>query len=194
MVGDVRNGPATAHPGGGFLGFTFHFVADGHGTHERLGAAAVGFGAEIRGKSEKRVSDFFKHIQPEDLLKYGLIPEFAGRVPVLATLDELDESALVDILVKPKNALARQYRRLFRMDGVRLTFQPDALQEVARQAMAQKSGARGLRAILERSMLDIMYTTPSRGAIREIVIDRDVIAAEKEAAVYYDESSEAESA
>ncbi len=161
---------------------------------QRLGAAAVGFGADIRGKSEKRVSDFFGEIQPEDLLKYGLIPEFAGRVPVLATLNELDEDTLVDILVKPKNALARQYRRLFRMDGVTLTFQDDALREVAKQAMLQRSGARGLRAILERSMLDIMYTTPSRGAIREIVIDREVIADDKEAVVYYDESTEAESA
>ena len=161
---------------------------------QRLGAAAVGFGADIRGKSEKKVSDFFGDIQPEDLLKYGLIPEFAGRVPVLATLNELDEDTLVDILVKPKNALARQYRRLFRMDGVKLTFQDDALREVAKQAMLQRSGARGLRAILERSMLDIMYTTPSRGAIREIVIDREVVADGKEADVYYDESSEAESA
>ena len=160
----------------------------------RLGAAGVGFGADIRGKSEKKVSDYYRQIEPEDLLKYGLIPEFAGRVPVLATLDELDEDTLVDILIKPKNALARQYRRLFRMDGVKLTFQDDALREVARLAMQQKSGARGLRAILERSMLDIMYTTPSRGAISEILIDRDVIAEEKEAVVYYHPSSEAESA
>ena len=161
---------------------------------QRLGAAAVGFGADIRGRTEKRVSDFFGDIQPEDLLKYGLIPEFAGRVPVLATLDELDEDTLVDILVKPKNALARQYRRLFRMDGVTLTFQADALREVARQAMLQRSGARGLRAILERSMLDIMYATPSRGAIREIVLDKAVFAEDKEPVVYYDESTEAESA
>ena len=160
----------------------------------RLGRAAVGFGAEIRGKSQKRVSDYFKNIEPEDLLKYGMIPEFIGRVPVLATLDELDEATLIDILVKPRNALARQYRKMFRMDGVRLTFTDAALKEVAKQAMAQKSGARGLRAILERAMLEIMYMIPSQGDVREIIVAEGVICGTAQPIVYYEEPKEAESA
>ncbi len=151
----------------------------------RLGACAMGFGAEIRSKQDERISDLLAQIQPEDLLKYGMIPEFVGRVPVVAILHELDEDALVEILVRPKNALTRQYEKLFRMDGVTLTFSERALREVAKQAMAQKSGARGLRAILERAMLEIMYRTPSHRDITEVVIGEAVIKAKEQPAVYY---------
>ena len=153
----------------------------------RLGACAMGFGAEIRSKQDERISDLLAQIQPEDLLKYGMIPEFVGRVPVVAILHELDEDALVEILVRPKNALTRQYQKLFRMDGVTLTFDEEALREVAKQAMAQKSGARGLRAILERAMLEIMYRTPSHQDIAEVMIGEDVIKAKEEAVVVYGE-------
>jgi ATP-dependent Clp protease ATP-binding subunit ClpX len=152
----------------------------------RLGACSMGFGAEIRGKQDRKISELLAEVKPEDLLKYGLIPEFVGRVPVLAWLHELDEAALIEILVKPKNALSRQYKKLFRMDDVNLEFTEDALSEVARQAMLQKSGARGLRAILERSMLDIMYSTPSNPEISDVLIAEDVIADQKAPVVRYD--------
>ena len=161
----------------------------------RLGACALGFGAELRSKGDNRLTELLAQVQPEDLLKYGLIPEFVGRVPVLSILHELDEDALVEILVRPKNALAKQYVRLFSMDGVNLSFTDDALREVAKQAMAQKSGARGLRAILERAMLEIMYATPSDREITEIVLDKAVIAAGEAPVVYYaNQREKAESA
>jgi len=152
----------------------------------RLGACAMGFGAEIRSKRDERISDLLNQLQPEDLLKYGMVPEFVGRVPVVAILHELDEDALVEILTRPKNALTRQYEKLFRMDDVDLSFSEPALREVAKQAMAQKSGARGLRAILERAMLEIMYTTPSHQDITEVVIGEDVIKELEEPVVYFD--------
>jgi len=151
----------------------------------RLGACALGFGAELRSKGDSKLSELLSQVQPEDLLKYGLIPEFVGRVPVVAILHELDEDSLVEILVRPKNALAKQYLRLFAMDDVTLTFTDEALREVASQAMAQKSGARGLRAILERAMLEIMYATPSDREITEVVIDKDVIDSQQEPVVHY---------
>ncbi len=114
-------------------------------------------------------------MQPEDLLKFGLIPEFVGRLPVVTALDELDEEALVDILTKPRNALVKQYQKLFEMDGVALKFTEGALRAVARAAIKNKAGARGLRAILETAMLDIMYDVPSRRNVKEIVLNEDVI-------------------
>src|SRR5499426_1545936 len=127
----------------------------------RVGQKSMGFGAKIASKNEKKIWEYLKEVQPEDLLKYGMIPEFVGRLPVIAPLHELNEEALVDILVKPKNALVKQYQKLFEMDGVKLKFTKGALHAVAKAALKHKSGARGLRAILENAMLDIMYALPS---------------------------------
>jgi len=141
----------------------------------RLGSGGLGFGADIRKKEERKIGDVLKEVQPEDLLKFGLIPEFVGRLPVIATLDELDEDALVEILKEPKNALVKQYQKLFEMEGVKLQFTEGALRAVAREAMRRKSGARGLRAILESIMLDIMYEIPSKGNVKECIVGEDVI-------------------
>jgi ATP-dependent Clp protease ATP-binding subunit ClpX len=124
---------------------------------KRLGKSGMGFGSDIHSREQRNVSELLTMTQPEDLMKYGLIPEFIGRLPVISTLTELSEEALVDILVKPKNALIKQYKKLFEMDGVKLKFTPEALTSIARQALKHKAGARGLRAILEGAMLDIMY-------------------------------------
>lgn len=142
---------------------------------ERIGVKGIGFGAEIKRKDEKQIGDILKEVQPEDLLKFGLIPEFIGRLPVIATLNELDEKALVEILKRPKNALVKQYNKLFEMENVKLEFTEGALLAVAREALKRKSGARGLRAILENIMLDIMYEIPSKGNVRECLISEEVI-------------------
>ncbi|MEZ4225101.1 MAG: ATP-dependent Clp protease ATP-binding subunit ClpX [Polyangiaceae bacterium] len=141
----------------------------------RLGQSRLGFGAEIKSKDEFRLGELLGQVQPEDLLKFGLIPEFIGRLPVLATLHELTEEALIDILTKPKNSLVKQFQKLFEMDGVKLKFTKGALQAVARKALERESGARGLRAILEEAMLDIMYDIPSKSGIKETVVNEDVI-------------------
>ena len=141
----------------------------------RIGQSTLGFGAEIKSKKDFKLGELFAQVQPEDLLRFGLIPEFIGRLPVLATLHELNDEALIDILTKPKNALVKQFQRLFEMDGVKLKFTKGALQAVAREALTRNSGARGLRAILEAAMLDIMYDIPSRGGIKEVVINEEVI-------------------
>ncbi len=142
---------------------------------KRLGKSGMGFGSDIHSREQRNVSELLTMTQPEDLIKYGLIPEFIGRLPVISTLNELSEEALVDILVKPKNALIKQYKRLFEMDGVNLKFTPEALTSIARQALKHKAGARGLRAILESAMLDIMYEIPSQPNIKEVVISEEVI-------------------
>lgn len=141
----------------------------------RTGKKLMGFCAEVESQKEKDVGEILKRILPEDLLKYGLIPEFIGRVPIIVTLEQLDEAALMDILTKPKNALARQYKKLFEMDGVDLEFDEAALKEVARLAIERKTGARGLRAILENAMLDIMYDVPSKPEIKRCTITKEVI-------------------
>src|SRR5262250_262330 len=141
----------------------------------RIGQKTIGFGSKIISKKERRVWDLLKEVQPEDLLKYGMIPEFVGRLPVIAPLHELNEEALIDILTKPKNALVKQYQKLFEMDGVKVKFAQGALKAIAREALKRKSGARGLRAILEAAMLDIMYEIPSQPNIREVLINEDVI-------------------
>jgi ATP-dependent Clp protease ATP-binding subunit ClpX len=141
----------------------------------RVGHKTIGFGSKIMSKKERKVWDLLKEVQPEDLLKYGMIPEFVGRLPVIAPLHELNEEALIDILTKPKNALVKQYQKLFEMDGVKLKFTKGALQKVSSNSLRHKSGARGLRAILEAAMLDIMYEIPSQPNIREVLINEDVI-------------------
>ena len=141
----------------------------------RTGQKMLGFGATIKSKEEKDIGQVLKDILPEDLLKFGLIPEFVGRVPVIVTLDSLDEDALMHILTEPKNALAKQYSRLFEMDGVELILTEDALRAVAKEAIERKTGARGLRAIMEDVMLDVMFDIPSEENIKACEIDGDVI-------------------
>lgn len=123
----------------------------------------------------KNVGELIRQVEPEDLIKYGLIPEFTGRLPVIATLDELDIAALIRVLSEPKNALMKQYMKLFAMDAVELEFTPEALEEIAKKAIERKSGARGLRAILENVLLDIMYDLPSKDDIAKVIVDLDVV-------------------
>jgi ATP-dependent Clp protease ATP-binding subunit ClpX len=141
----------------------------------RIGKKTMGFGAEIQTQKEKKIGEILRHILPEDLLKYGLIPEFVGRLPIIVTLEALDEEALVRILTEPRNALVKQYEKLFDLDGVNLEFQQEALKAVAQEALKRKTGARGLRAILEEIMLDVMYEIPSRQDIAKCIITRDTI-------------------
>ena len=141
----------------------------------RVDSKAMGFGADIKSKQNKATGELLKQIQPEDLLKYGLIPEFVGRLPVIVTLEELDEDALVDILVEPKNSLVKQYKELFKMDDVELEFEEEALRAIARKAIERKTGARGLRSILEENLLDIMYEIPSREDIKKCLITKETI-------------------
>ena len=141
----------------------------------RIGRRGLGFGAEVRGARDRGLSELLQALEPEDLTKYGLIPEFVGRLPVVATLDELAEADLRHILTQPKNALVRQYQKLFAMEGVELSFAEDAVQAVAERAIANKSGARGLRAIIEEAMLDIMYEVPFLDGIERCHITRAVI-------------------
>jgi ATP-dependent Clp protease ATP-binding subunit ClpX len=132
----------------------------------------------------------FHDVEPEDLIKYGLIPEFVGRLPVVATLDELDEAALVSILLEPKNALSKQYRKLFDMEGVELEFRQDALKAVAKKAMQRKTGARGLRTILENVLLETMYELPSLRNVQKVVVDEQVILGESKPYVLYGTSAD----
>ncbi|HET6371646.1 MAG TPA: ATP-dependent Clp protease ATP-binding subunit ClpX, partial [Nitrospiria bacterium] len=142
---------------------------------QRISKKSMGFGAEVRGKKERRVGELFALVQPEDLLKFGLIPEFVGRLPVIATLEDLEETALVRILTEPKSALIKQYEKLFALEKVKLKFTESALAAVARKSLSQKTGARGLRAILEEVMLDLMYELPGLKSVKECVITEDVI-------------------
>lgn len=141
----------------------------------RIGKKSMGFGQEVSGKSSKDLSATLAKVQPEDLLKYGLIPEFVGRLPVVATLDELDVSALMKVLSEPKNALMKQYKKLFEFEHVKLKFTEGAIRAIAEQALQRKTGARGLRSILEEIMLDIMYDLPSRQDVEEVIISEEVV-------------------
>lgn len=141
----------------------------------RTGGKNMGFGADVKSNSSRSGSALLTEVQPEDLLKFGMIPEFVGRLPVLATLEELDDQALVRILKEPKNALVRQYQKLFELENVHLRFEEKALEAIAKEALTRKSGARGLRAIMENIMLDVMYDIPSQPNIREVVISEEVV-------------------
>lgn len=141
----------------------------------RTGKHSIGFGAEIKTKEKQRVGEILKGLQPEDLLKFGLIPEFVGRLPVMVTLEELDEDALVRILTEPKNALVKQYKELFKMEDVDLEFDEEALRLIAKKAIERKTGARGLRSIIEETMLDIMYDIPSRDDVEKCLITKDTV-------------------
>ncbi|MBO5954718.1 MAG: ATP-dependent Clp protease ATP-binding subunit ClpX, partial [Clostridia bacterium] len=142
---------------------------------ERKGASTLGFGADVKNKVEQSVVNRFEDIQPQDLIKYGMIPEFVGRLPIVTTLDNLDENALVNILVKPKNAITKQYVQMFKMDGIDLKFEEDAVKAVAKKAIELKTGARGLRTILEERMLDVMYSCHFEEDIKKITITADFI-------------------
>jgi len=145
---------------------------------QRLGKKSIGFGADIKNKKEEK--DLLSKVQVEDLIKFGLIPEFIGRIPVIATLEELDEDALVKVLTEPKNALIKQYKNLLAMDGIELEFTEDAIREIAKEAIQRKTGARGLRAIIEDIMLDVMYEAPHQTGLKKVIIDKDVVLKKKE--------------
>ena len=156
----------------------------------RFKGSSIGFGADVRGPDEHEIGDILLNVEPEDLLKFGLIPEFVGRLPVLATLPDLDEDALVEILSKPRNALIKQYQRLFNMEDVELEFSEDALRAIAQKAIARKTGARGLRSIMESILLDPMYELPGLEGAEEIVINREVVEGRAEPLYIYAERRE----
>jgi len=153
--------------GGAFAGLEKIIAARGKGS-------GIGFGADVRDPDERRTGQILREVEPEDLLKFGLIPEFIGRLPVVATLDDLDEKALIEILTKPKNALVKQYARLFEMEGAKLTFTEDALRAVAARAIQRKTGARGLRSIMEAILLTTMFELPGLDSVEEVVVNREV--------------------
>ena len=156
----------------------------------RIGRKGIGFGSELRqNEDETNIGELFRQTLPEDLIKFGLIPEFVGRVPVCVALDLLDEDALVQILTQPKSALVKQYQRLFELDGVRLDFEEDAVREVARRAFEQKTGARGLRAIIEETMMDIMYQIPSEELVDSCTITKEVVDGQGEPVLTYGEKA-----
>jgi ATP-dependent Clp protease ATP-binding subunit ClpX len=153
--------------GGAFAGLEKIIAARGKGS-------GIGFGSEVRGPDERRTGAILREVEPEDLLKFGLIPEFIGRLPVVATLEDLDEKALIEILTKPKNALVKQYQRLFEMEGAKLTFTEDAMRSVAARAIQRKTGARGLRSIMESILLGTMFDLPGLEDVEEVVVNREV--------------------
>jgi len=156
----------------------------------RVGFNAMGFGAEIRSKRHKKTDQLLQEVQPEDLLKFGLIPEFIGRLPVIATLNLLTQEELIRILVEPKDAIIKQYQKLFELEGVKLKFTESALQAIARLSVERKSGARGLRAILENTMLDIMYELPSMPDVKECVISEEVVVNKEKPILLFEKKTE----
>ncbi|MFQ5532212.1 MAG: ATP-dependent Clp protease ATP-binding subunit ClpX [Candidatus Methylomirabilales bacterium] len=161
---------------------------------DRVGRKVMGFGADVQGRRERKIGEILTEVQPEDLLRYGLIPELVGRLPVVATLHELDETALMRILVEPKNALLKQYQKFFGLEGVKLTVVEEAIQAVAREAVRRDTGARGLRSILEDVMLDVMYEIPSKTGVAEVIINREVILERQRPLLVYHSKKKAESA
>jgi len=157
---------------------------------QRIGSKVMGFGADIKSHSERRLGELLSAVQPEDLLKFGFIPELIGRLPVIATLDDLDEAALISILREPKNALIKQYQKLFEFEKVKLRFTEGALTAIAKEALKRKSGARGLRAILESIMLEIMYELPSQSNIKECIISEETILNKEKPIVLYEKKVE----
>ena len=157
---------------------------------QRLGGKVMGFGADIQSRKKQNIGEILKMVQPEDLIRFGLIPEFMGRLPVIATLGELNEVALVRILTEPKNALVKQFQKLFEFENVALRFTDSALKAVAGKSMERKSGARGLRAIMEAAMLDIMYEIPSMNEVKECVINEEVILNNEEPILLFEQSKE----
>ena len=154
----------------------------------RQDTKSIGFGAEVSEKEERNVGEVLKEVMPEDFIKFGLIPEFIGRVPVVVTLDSLDEEALIRILKEPKNSLTKQYDKLFELDGVELEFQDEALEIVARKSLERKTGARGLRSIMEHTLMDLMYRTPSDDTIRKCIITKEAVEGTGEAEIIHGEA------
>jgi ATP-dependent Clp protease ATP-binding subunit ClpX len=154
---------------------------------KRIGSKAMGFGANIISPSMQTASEIFKQVETEDLIKFGLIPEFVGRLPVVATLQDLDEAALIKILTEPKNALIKQFKKLFEIEGVNLRFTDAALSAIARESMKRGAGARGLRAILENTMLNIMYDLPSIGGVKECVVGEEVVVNREDPILLYEQ-------
>nr|MCU0855973.1 ATP-dependent Clp protease ATP-binding subunit ClpX [Paracoccaceae bacterium] len=142
---------------------------------QRNKGSAMGFGADVKSPDDRRTGELLRMLEPEDLLKFGLIPEFVGRLPVIATLEDLDEPALVTILTEPKNALVKQYQRLFELEDVKLTFTDDALKAIAKRAIERKTGARGLRSIMEDILLDTMFDLPSLSSVQEVVVNEEAV-------------------
>ena len=169
--------------GGAFAGLDKIIAQRGKGS-------AMGFGAEVREENDKGVGELFKELEPEDLLKFGLIPEFVGRLPVIATLEDLDEDALVTILSEPKNALIKQYQRLFELEDAKLTFTDDALLAIAKRAIQRKTGARGLRSILEDILLDTMFELPALDNVDEVVVNEDAVGRTAKPLIIYGEAKE----
>jgi len=167
--------------GGAFAGLERIIAQRGKGS-------AIGFGAEVKDESKTLVGETLKQLEPEDLLKFGLIPEFVGRLPVIATLTDLDEDALVTILTEPKNALVKQYQRLFEIEGVELTFTPDALRAIAKRAISRKTGARGLRSIMEDILLDTMFELPGMDTVEEVVVNEEAVTSEARPLMIYSET------
>lgn len=157
---------------------------------QRTVTAGIGFGAQVRGKDDRSISELLKEVQTEDLIKFGLIPELIGRLPVVATLAQLDEAALVQILTEPNNALVKQYQALLDMEGVELEVRPGALSAIAKKAIARKTGARGLRSIIEHALMDVMYDLPSLQNVQRVVIDESTINGDGKPLMLYQESSE----
>lgn len=173
--------------GGAFAGLDKIIAQRGKGS-------AMGFGADVRDPESKSVGEYFKDLEPEDLLKFGLIPEFVGRLPVLATLEDLDEAALVTILTEPKNALVKQYQRLFELEDVKLKFTDDALNAIAKRAIARKTGARGLRSIMEDILLNTMFELPSTAGVEEVVVNEEAVTSEAQPLMIYSERKKEEPA
>jgi ATP-dependent Clp protease ATP-binding subunit ClpX len=173
--------------GGAFAGLEKVIAARGAG-------ASIGFGAKVKDIDERRTGDILKGVEPDDLMRFGLIPEFIGRLPVLATLEDLDETALVTILTEPKNALVKQYKRLFEMENVGLTFTDDALISVAKKAITRKTGARGLRSILEGILLETMFELPTFDGVEEVVVNAEVIEGNAQPLLIYAEKKKADGA
>ena len=173
--------------GGAFAGLEKIIAQRGQGS-------SIGFGAEVKDKAERGIGETFQELEPEDLLKFGLIPEFVGRLPVIATLEDLDEDALVTILTQPKNALVKQYQRLFELEDVKLTFTEDALTAIAKRAIERKTGARGLRSIMEDILLDTMFDLPGSEGVEEVVVNDDAVANAAAPLMIYADQKESASA
>ena len=169
--------------GGAFSGLDKIISSRGRGT-------SIGFGADVRAPEDRKIGEVLSQVEPEDLLKFGLIPEFVGRLPVIATLEDLDEEALVEILTKPKNALVKQFQKLFEMEDVRLTFSEDAMESIAKRAITRKTGARGLRSILEDILLDPMFNLPGYDSVEEIVINHEVVEGRLQPLLIYGDRAE----
>ncbi|MGR3491429.1 MAG: AAA family ATPase, partial [Shimia sp.] len=169
--------------GGAFAGLDKIIAQRGKGT-------SIGFGADVKSNDDRGTGELFRELEPEDLLKFGLIPEFVGRLPVIATLEDLDEDALITILTQPKNALVKQYQRLFELEDTQLTFTEDALKAIAAKAIERKTGARGLRSILEGILLDTMFDLPGMGDVSEVVVNEEAVTSDAQPLMVHAEQPE----